>query len=88
MRPLPTQQVGSGQVPDQEGRMLPQETRSNSIRILSGLAMNNNTRTLIREIQTKLKSPITRDREFSNDSAVIDYAVKNLYDLLKKQRLI
>ena len=50
--------------------------------------MNSNTRTLIREIQTKLKSPITRDREFSNDSAVIDYAVKNLYGLLKKQRLI
>jgi hypothetical protein len=68
--------------------MLPQETRSNSIRVLSGVAMNNNTRTLIREIQTKLKSPITRDREFSNDSAVIDYAVKNFYDLLKKQRLI
>ena len=68
--------------------MLPQETRSNSIRILSRVAMNNNTRTLIREIQTKLKSPITRDREFSNDSAVIEYAVKNLYDLLKKQRLI
>jgi hypothetical protein len=88
MRPLPTQQVGSGQVPDQEGRMLPQETRSDSIRVLSGVVMNNNTRTLIREIQTKLKSPITRDREFSNDSAVIDYAVKNLYDLLKKQRLI
>jgi hypothetical protein len=88
MRPLPTQQVGSGQVPDQEGRMLPQETRSNSIRILSRVAMNNNTRTLIREIQTKLKSPITRDSEFSNESAVIEYAVKNLYDLLKKQRLI
>ena len=68
--------------------MLPQETRSDSIRILSGVVMNSNTRTLIREIQTKLKSPITRDREFSNDSAVIDYAVKNLYDLLKKQRLI
>jgi hypothetical protein len=68
--------------------MLPQETRSDPIWILSGLVMNNNTRTLIREIQTKLKSPITRDREFSNDSAVIEYAVKNLYDLLKKQRLI
>jgi hypothetical protein len=50
--------------------------------------MNNNTRTLIREIQTKLKNPITRDREFSNESAVIDYAVKTLYDILKKQRLI
>jgi hypothetical protein len=68
--------------------MLPQETRGDSIWILSGVVMNTNTRTLIREIQTKLKSPITRDREFSNESAVIEYAVKNLYDLLKKQRLI
>jgi len=69
--------------------MLPQKTRSDSIRILSGVVMNSNTRTLlIREIQTKLKNPITRDREFSNDSAVIDYAVKTLYDILKKQRLI
>jgi len=50
--------------------------------------MNNSTKTLIREIQTKLKSPITKEREFSNESAVIDYAVKTLYDLLKKQRLI
>jgi hypothetical protein len=41
MRPLPTQQVGSGQVPDQERRMLPQETRSDSIRILSGLVMSS-----------------------------------------------
>jgi hypothetical protein len=68
--------------------MLPQETRSDSIRILSGVVMNSSTRTLIREIQNKLKSPITRDREFINESAVIDYAVKTLYDILKKQRLI
>jgi len=50
--------------------------------------MNQNTRTLIREIQTKLKSPITKEREFVNDSAVIDYAVKTLHDILKKQRLL
>jgi|APGre2960657373_1045057.scaffolds.fasta_scaffold471405_1 hypothetical protein len=50
--------------------------------------MNNNTRTWIREIQTKLKSPITKEPEFTNESAVIDYAVKTLYELLKKQRLI
>ena len=50
--------------------------------------MNSNTRTLIREIQNKLKSPITKEREFSNESAVIDYAIKTVYDLLKKQRLI
>ena len=39
MRPLPTQQVRPGEVPDQEGRVLPQETRSNSVRILSGVAV-------------------------------------------------
>ena len=50
--------------------------------------MNSSTRTLLREIQTKLKSPITKEREFANESGVIDYAVKTLYDLLKKQRLI
>ena len=50
--------------------------------------MNSNTKTLIREIQTKLKSPITKEREFANEPAVIDYAVKTLYDLLKKQRLL
>lgn len=50
--------------------------------------MNSSTRTLIREIQTKLKSPITKEREFADASAVIDYAVKTLYELLKKQRLL
>ena len=49
--------------------------------------MNSSTRTLLREIQAKLKSPITKEREFENESGVIDYAVKTLYDLLKKQRL-
>jgi len=50
--------------------------------------MNQITRTFIREIQTKRKNPITKEREFANESAVIDYAVKTLYDLLKMQRLI
>ena len=68
--------------------MLPQETRSNSIKILSGLVMNSQTRLQIQEIQRKLRSPITRQLEFSNENAVIEYAVKNLYDTLKKQRLI
>ena len=39
MRPLPTQQVRPGEVPDQERRMLPQETRSNPVWILSGVAV-------------------------------------------------
>ena len=50
--------------------------------------MNNTTRTQIREIQTKIKSPITKEREFANEAAVIEYAIKSLYDLLKKQRLL
>lgn len=50
--------------------------------------MNSTTRNLIREIQNKLKSPITKERQFSNESALIEYAVKTLYDLLKKQRLL
>ena len=50
--------------------------------------MNTTTRILIREIQSKLKNPITKQREFSSDTAVIEYAVKTLYDLLKKQRIL
>jgi hypothetical protein len=50
MRPLPTQQVGSGQVPDQERRMLPQETRSDSIRILSRMDMSN-----LYQVQERIK---------------------------------
>ena len=47
--------------------------------------MNNSTRTYLREIQNKLRSSITGEKEFTNESAVIDYAVKALYDLFKKQ---
>ena len=50
--------------------------------------MNGQTRTQIQEIQRKLKSPITGQKEFINDNAVIEYAIKNLYETLKKQRLI
>ena len=50
--------------------------------------MEIKTRTYIQEIQKKLKSQITGQREFTSDSAVIEYAVKTLYDILKKQRLI
>jgi hypothetical protein len=68
--------------------MLPQKTRGDPIRILSGVVMNGQTRTQIQEIQRKLKSPITGQKEFINDNAVIEYAIKNLYETLKKQRLI
>ena len=50
--------------------------------------MNSKTRTLIKEIQNKIKSPLTGQKEFSNDDAVIDYAIKTLYELLKKSRVL
>jgi hypothetical protein len=50
--------------------------------------MNTRTRTLIREIQSKIKSPITGQKEFANDDAVMDYAIKTIYDLMKQQRIL
>ena len=50
--------------------------------------MNSKTRTLIRNIQNKIRNPITREREFPTEEAVIDYAVRTIYDLMKKQRLL
>ena len=52
------------------------------------LMMNNSTRTYLREIQNKLRSSIIGEKEFTNESAVIDYAVKAHYDLFKKQKLL
>ena len=46
------------------------------------------TRSFIREIQTKLKSKATGIPEFQNSDAVIDYAVKSLYDKLKKDKFL
>jgi len=67
--------------------MLSQEARSYSIRLLSRMAMNAKIRAHIQEILRKLKSPITGQREFINENAVIEYAIKYFYDSLKKQRL-
>jgi hypothetical protein len=50
--------------------------------------MNNKTRILIRDIQNKIRNPITKEKEFANEEAVIDYAIKTIYDLMKKQRLL
>ena len=50
--------------------------------------MNSRTRTLANEIQAKVKTSITGTNEFANTDAVIDYAVKRLYDDLKRQKLI
>ena len=46
------------------------------------------TRSLIREIKTKLKSKITGMFEFSSDDAVIDHAIKILYEKLKKEKFL
>lgn len=50
--------------------------------------MNTQTRLQIKEIQRKLKSPTTQKKEFPNDNAVIEFAIKSLYENLKKQRLL
>ena len=50
--------------------------------------MNNKTKTLIRDIQNKIRNPINKEKEFPNEEAVIDYAIKTIYDLMKKQRLL
>ena len=50
--------------------------------------MNSNTRKLIKDIQTKIKSPVTGRNEFTNEDAVIDHAIKTTYELMKKQRLL
>jgi hypothetical protein len=50
--------------------------------------MHTRTRSLMREIQSKIKSPITGQKEFANEDAVIDYAIKTIYDLMKQQRIL
>jgi len=50
--------------------------------------MNHKTRTLIQDLKSKVKSPITGTNEFANDDAVIDLAVKRLYESLKQQKIL
>ena len=50
--------------------------------------MNSKTRALIRDIQNKIINPITKEKDFANEEAVIDYAIKIIYGLMKKQRLL
>ena len=49
--------------------------------------MNSKTRSLLNEIK-KVKSPITGIFEFSSDDAVLDVAVKRLYETFKQQKLL
>jgi len=50
--------------------------------------MNHKTRSLIQDLKSKVKSPITGNNEFANDDAVIDLAVKRLYESLKQQKIL
>ena len=50
--------------------------------------MKTTTRNMIRQIKTKLKSNLTGQAEFSDESAVIDYAVQYFFKHLKNQRRI
>ena len=51
-------------------------------------SMNSKTRSLLLEIKSKVKSPITGSSEFPNDDAVLDLAVRRLYESLKQQKLL
>ena len=50
--------------------------------------MKTQTKQQINDIRKKLKSSITGMPEFSNDDAVIEYAIQQLFNQLKKQRLV
>lgn len=50
--------------------------------------MKTQTKQQINEIRKKLKSAVTGIPEFSTDDAVIEYAVQQLFNQLKKQRLV
>ena len=73
MRSLPTQQIRFSKVPDQERRMLPQETRSNPIWIFSGLVMSTQDQVQARIdfLQTQLDS--------------LDHYLPETYQLLLKE---
>ena len=50
--------------------------------------MNTKTRSLLQEIRRKVKNPITGTHEFPNDNSVIDLAVQNLHENLKRIRAL
>ena len=85
---LPPEQIRSGEVPDQERRIFAKKTRRSPDKIYLELTMNQKTRSLIQELKSKVKSPITGTNEFPNDDAVIDLAVKRLYETLKQQKIL
>ena len=40
----------------------------------------------LQEIKTKIKSPITKTREFKDDDAMIDVAINMYYEQLKRDK--
>ena len=50
--------------------------------------MNGQARRKMQEIQLKVKSPITGHNEFESSSAVIEYAINQLYDNLKRNKVL
>ena len=52
------------------------------------MALASKTQSRLQEIQRKVKSSITGSQEFKTRDEVIDLAVEQLYDQLKKQRLV
>jgi len=50
--------------------------------------MTGKTQSLVNQIRTKLISKITKQPEFKNTDAVIEAAVINFYEQLRKDRLI
>ena len=43
---------------------------------------------LITQIRTRVKNPITKKPQFKNNDEVIEWAVQNLYDEFKKNRML
>ena len=50
--------------------------------------MHSKTAQFIQKIQTKVKNPITGDKQFKNKDEVIDLAVERLFDDLKRDKLV
>ena len=47
------------------------------------MTLSASTRSMIRQIRSKYKDPITKKPSFATDDAVIEYAVEKLYEDLK-----
>ena len=50
--------------------------------------MNAKSRSLINEIKSKVKSSVTGKPEFADEASIIDVAIAQFYENLKKQRIL